>query len=61
MLTDNGLPEAPGHLSGAERINSDPVFPEIPSKPQVPSEEEGAFKLHYFQVDTAPMMFGVLT
>lgn len=57
METDNGLPEAPRPLSGAERINVDPFFPEIPSEPQVPSEREkggGGLKLHYFQVDGRP-------
>lgn len=54
METDNGLPEALGPLSGAERINADPVFPEILSEPQVPSEREGAFKLHYSKLTRRP-------
>lgn len=28
--------------------------PEIPSEPQVPTEGGVVFKLHYFQVETAP-------
>lgn len=35
-------------------------YRESPSELQVPSGGGVAFKLHYFQVDTAPVVFGIL-